>query len=226
MQLPIGSILLVVVAVLIYFGLAERVLDRMRLTDRTALGFLLLIILGSFLNIPVARNPELIVNVGGALVPLALVIYLIAGADTSRERGRAVLGAFTTGAAVYGLGKLMTAGPEAVSYIDPTYVFGIVAAVVAYLSGRSRRGAFVAGTMGIIIADLATHGEMLIRRVPGRTWLGGAGAFDATIVAGVLAVLLAEIVGETRERLQGGPRGGEHRERRLGTPGKDGDSHD
>ena len=36
--------------------------------------------------------------------------------------------------------------------------------------------------------------------------IGGAGAFDSLILAGILAVLLAELVGETRERLQGGPK--------------------
>jgi len=35
--------------------------------------------------------------------------------------------------------------------------------------------------------------------------VGGAGVFDQVVIAGVLAVGLAEIVGETRERLGGGP---------------------
>lgn len=35
--------------------------------------------------------------------------------------------------------------------------------------------------------------------------IGGGGAFDAIVIAGLLAVLLAEFIGETRERLQGGP---------------------
>jgi len=39
---------------------------------------------------------------------------------------------------------------------------------------------------------------------------GGAGVVDITFIAPVLAVALAEVIGETRERLQGGP-GGEGR---------------
>ena len=35
--------------------------------------------------------------------------------------------------------------------------------------------------------------------------IGGAGIFDSIVLAGLVAVLLAEILGETRERLQGGP---------------------
>ena len=35
--LPVGTIALLVVTVLVYFGLAQRLLDRMRLNDRTTL---------------------------------------------------------------------------------------------------------------------------------------------------------------------------------------------
>lgn len=38
---PIGMILLLIISILIYFGLAQRVLDRMGLTDKVALGGLL-----------------------------------------------------------------------------------------------------------------------------------------------------------------------------------------
>jgi len=34
--------------------------------------------------------------------------------------------------------------------------------------------------------------------------LGGAGAVDTVVIAGFLAVILAEVVGELRERIQGG----------------------
>jgi hypothetical protein len=35
--------------------------------------------------------------------------------------------------------------------------------------------------------------------------IGGAGAFDTIVLAGIWAVLLAEVVGESLERLSGGP---------------------
>ena len=35
--------------------------------------------------------------------------------------------------------------------------------------------------------------------------IGGAGALDAVVLAGLIAVVLAEVVGESRERLGGGP---------------------
>lgn len=43
------------------------------------------------------------------------------------------------------------------------------------------------------------------RGVSGTVNFGGGGIFDTVIVSGLIAVFLAEIIGETRERLQGGP---------------------
>ena len=42
-------------------------------------------------------------------------------------------------------------------------------------------------------------------RVSTTVAIGGAGIFDTIVIAGFIAVGLAEFVGETRERLQGGP---------------------
>jgi uncharacterized membrane protein len=215
LSLPIGFIALIVVGILIYFGLAERVLDRMRLSDRAALGVIALIIAGSFLDVRLIRGPiQLVVNFGGAVVPAALCIWLIATADTAREKVRGSLAAVVTGAVIYAAGRILPADPEQNPMLDPTYVYAIAAGLVAYLAGRSRRAAFIAGTLGVILADVGHFVELSVTRTPGRTWLGGAGMFDTTIIAGLLAVFLAEVVGETRERLQGGP----SRDRRTGGP--------
>jgi hypothetical protein len=53
--------------------------------------------------------------------------------------------------------------------------------------------------------DLAQYVYLARSGLNGQVYLGGAGAFDSMIVAGVFAVLLAEIIGEVRERMQGGP---------------------
>ena len=242
MPLPLGLITLIVVAVLIYFGLAQTVLDRMRLTDRAALGIIALIIVGSFLDVTLVGGPvKLLVNVGGAVVPAVLAIWLIVTADTATEKVRGTLAAIITGAVIWAAGRYLPAGPEERAVIEPTYLYAVAGGLVAYLFGRSRRAAFCAGVLGVILADLAHYFQILSTRTPGRTWLGGAGAFDTTIIAGVLAVLLAEVVGETRERLQGGPqqkrsgdpsreelsRPGSHlRQRKRNRPPKDGDNRE
>jgi len=198
--LPIGTVLLVVLAVLVYFGLAHRALDRMRLSDRAALLMIGLLLVGSWLNLTLVRQPvRLTVNVGGALVPLGIAAYLLAGAD-SNERVRSIGGAVVTAGAVYGLGKLMPAEPTQMAFVDPVYLFALAAGAIAYLVGRSRRAAFVAAVLGVVLADVVHYLELVRTRIPGHTWVGGAGAFDSVVIAGVLAVFLAEVVGEVRER--------------------------
>ncbi|MFO8061116.1 MAG: DUF1614 domain-containing protein [Bacillota bacterium] len=208
--MPVGSVVLVIAAVAALFGLLHRVLDRMGLTDWGAALWIAFIIGGSYVNVVVIRAPELRVNIGGALVPLLLAAFLIRRADTSVERGRAVMAAVLTGVLVFGLGKLLPEDPGTM-VIDPLWAFSLTAGIVAYLLGRSRRSAFIAGTLGIAVADVLQYAEVVTRGLSGRIWLGGGGAFDAAIVAGIIAVGTAEIVGEVRERL--------HRRERISSEG-------
>ena len=84
--MPIGMITLIVVAVLVYFGVVQRVLDRMRLTDRSALLFIAAMFFGSYLpDIPLTSTPA--INIGGGVVPIVLSVYLIIKADSSQEKG-------------------------------------------------------------------------------------------------------------------------------------------
>lgn len=212
--MPLGLILLFSLAAAIYFGLAHRVLDRMRLTDTQALLFLGLQILGGFIFIPIpAGRVNLSVNVGGAVVPVLIAVYLLVKAGTTWEWVRALLASAGTAAAIWGIAAVTDFGPEQgnAALIDSVWLYSLIGGVIAYLLGRSRRAAFVAGTLGIVIADLAHLVQVLVTGMPSTVALGGAGVFDTTVLAGVIAVGLAELVGESRERLQGGPELGEDR---------------
>ena len=73
------------------------------------------------------------------------------------------------------------------------------------MAGRSRKAAFIAAVLGVLLFDLS-HGLYLIyNRIPGLVHFGGGGMYDTVILSGVLAVCLAEFIGEGRERMQGGP---------------------
>ncbi|TYO95563.1 DUF1614 domain-containing protein [Desulfallas thermosapovorans] len=211
-QLPIGIIVLIAVSVLIYFGLAQRVLDRMHLSDRAALGIIVLLVVGSFIDIPISTGRfDVSVNAGGALVPLGVAVYLLSRAGTSREWGRALIAALITGAVIFGVGNLMgradvEPGGRFFGYLDALWVYPIIGGLVAYIAGRSRRSAFIAATLGLMLVDLAYLAWLVYTGAPaGTVAIGGAGAFDGIVLAGIVAVLLAEVIGETRERLQGGP---------------------
>ncbi len=205
MNMPVGMIVLLVVGVLVYFGIAQRILDRMRLTDKQALLFIGAIVAGSFIDIPLMNEPIAVsINVGGAVLPAILSLWLIAKADENVERIRAIGSAIAVAGAVWLGSRYLPYEPENM-FLDPKLIYGISAGLVAYLAGRSRRSAFIGGVLGIVLSDIIHMVTLLNAGIPGRTDIGGAGVFDVTIIAGIVAVMVAELVGETREKLQGGP---------------------
>ena len=196
--MSIGTIVLTVVAVLIFFGALERVLDRMRLTDRAALLLIAAMFVGTLLpNIQLGRVS---LGIGGAVIPLGVCVYLLIRASESKEVWRSLIGAVLTGAAVFGLSMLLPDEPEEM-FMDPNLLYGLAGGAIAWLLGRSRRGAFICGVMGVILADVATAILNWSRGVDQRLVLGGAGIADTVVISGVLAVLLAELVGEIAERV-------------------------
>ena len=195
--MSVGLILLSAASVLVLFGVAQRVLDRMQLTDRAALIIAALIFFGGL--IPNIRVGRVAVNLGGAVVPLGVCVWLLVQTDTKKEVFRALAGSALTGAAVFALGRLMPAEPEQFT-IDPHYLYGVAGGVIAYLLGRSRRAAFICGVLGVLLADIATALINWGNGVQTTLILGGAGAMDTVVISGLLAVLLSELAGEILER--------------------------
>lgn len=200
--MSIGLILLIIVAILVVFGVAQRVLDRLRLTDRQALFFVLILFVGGLMpDIPLGN--QISINVGGALVPIGLSVYLLIRADSAKEVVRALVASVLTAAAIYFLGRMLPDEPET-AFMDFNYLYGLAAGAIAYLFGRSRRGAFVAGILGAVLADIWSAAEIWIQGIQQPLHLGGAGAMDVIVVSGITAVLLAELVGELIERMTRG----------------------
>jgi len=198
--MTIGLILLIIAGVLILFGAGQRVLDKLRLNDRQALLFIALILIGGFIpDIPVTQNFAF--NIGGALIPLGLCVYLWIKADTWKERIRCLAAALATGAAVFALGRFMPHEPETI-VIDPGYMHGLAAGVIGYVFGRSRRGSFIAGVLGVMLSNVASAVLVWMQGVDQRLVLGGAGAFDVIVMTGFIAVLLSELIGEIIERIR------------------------
>ncbi|MDK2984638.1 MAG: hypothetical protein PWQ96_280 [Clostridia bacterium] len=208
-RFPIGMIALIVVAVLIYFGLAQRVLDRMRLSDKAALAIIGALVVGSFINIPITRGTvDTSINVGGAIVPIIVAIYVLTKAGTGKEWIRAILATIAVAASIFVVNRYLLPGDPwqtGADFLDPLYIYPIMAGVIAYLIGRSRRSAFIAATLGVLALDIVDYLYLTGGEIPGNVAIGGAGVFDVIVLSGIISVLLAELLGETRERLQGGP---------------------
>lgn len=193
-----GTMLLTLAAILVFCGLLQRVLDRMYLTDRQALLLIGAMLLGTWL--PNIKLGYISVNIGGAVIPVGVCIYLLIKADEQIEKWRALIGSVLTGGAVYGLSLLLPAEAETLP-LDPMWLYGVCGGIIAWIIGRSRRSAFICGILGILLADVVSA---LVSRIQGyqtELILGGAGIADAAVVSGVLAVLMCELVGETIERL-------------------------
>ncbi|HHX11018.1 MAG TPA: DUF1614 domain-containing protein [Firmicutes bacterium] len=212
MGLPFGVILLILVAILIYFGVLHRVLDRMRLSDRAALAIIVTMAAGTFFDVTLLRTPILVrLNIGGGLVPIIAAIWLVATADEPGEKTRSILTALVTGGVIWGLSKILSPD-EQFMRVSPMLVYGIAAGIIAALSSRSRRAAFVGGLGGIVIADIFHWIELAVTGTPGSVFFGGAGAFDSSVISAILAVGLVELVGEAREKAVKTQGGGTKRE--------------
>ncbi|MDR1616613.1 MAG: DUF1614 domain-containing protein [Syntrophomonadaceae bacterium] len=218
---PLGLITLIVVSILIYFGLAHRVLDRLYLSDKWALAIIAVIIVGSFIDVPLGNRVT--VNLGGS-VAIGLAVYVWIKAGSAKEKIRAVAAAAVTALAIYTAGRFMGAEPENM-FMDPLLVYPLVAGIVAYVAGRSRRGAFFAAVVGVFAMDIFQFFYLLRTGLRGTVHVGGAGAFDALILSGILAVVLAELIGETRERLQRGTQTEELSEEQAGRFHQSGPAH-
>lgn len=190
-------ILLTAAAILVFFGAAQRVLDKLYLSDRTALLLIALMFFGTL--IPDIVVGSVSVSIGGAVIPAAICVYLLFRAGTAKERIRAILGSLLTGGIIYAFSALMPDEPETI-IIDPLYLCGIVGGLIAYMLGRSRRGAFICGVLGVLIADAAVAVVNRMNGIQQRLVLGGGGIFDTVVISGLLGVLLAELMGELIER--------------------------
>lgn len=210
------ALLFIVVVALIEFGILKYAYERMGIPPRHVFGVLLLSLLGSAVNIPVAQLPPeqmvsgrlvdffgvqyvvpvvqespgtvIAVNVGGALIPVILSLYLMM---KNRLYVRSVLAV-----AVVALVTHQMAYPvRGVGISVPIFIPPLVAAVTALVLGWRRAAplAYIAGSMGTLIgADLLNLGRIQGLGAPVAS-IGGAGTFDGVFLSGILAVLLSPV---------------------------------
>ncbi|HOB87375.1 MAG TPA: DUF1614 domain-containing protein [Bacillota bacterium] len=196
-----GIMLVVIAAALLFLFLLHRTLDRLRMGKFEALLLIAAMLLGGLLPaIPLGGG--LAANIGGMIIPAAICFYLIARASSREEKVRGLITAVLVAAVVWTIDRLLPVTPGSLGYeLDPMYLPAVAAGLIACVAGRSRRSAFIGAVLGVVLLDLSAWAENLIRGfrdIP--VILGGAGVYDATLVAGVFGVMLAELVGEIRER--------------------------
>lgn len=192
-SLTIISILIL----LIMFGAGQKILDNLRLSDGAALIILILICIGLLIP-PIWIGEYFCFSIGGFLIPLALSVYLLISCGWSRDLLRALIGTVLVGGIIYGLEWLLPADPEEM-LIDNMYIYGIVAGLVAYILGRSRRNAFISCLFGLTLASLVQWIVNFSMNTPSILGLGVGGAFGTYIVSIIIAVAVSEFFGRCFE---------------------------
>jgi uncharacterized membrane protein len=210
-----------VVAAAIQFGILRYAYMRIGVGSGAVLLLLLASLAGGYFNIPLVELPGhqvlarreldffgmryavpvvvdwpgtvIAINVGGALIPGLMSLYLLAKNDLWG------LGAIAT-ACVAVVCHMVAEPVQGVGVAIPVFVPALTAGVAAIVLSRTQAAplAYISGSMGTLIgADLLNLGAIRRMGAPVAS-IGGAGTFDGVFLAGILAVLIASLSGGPR----------------------------
>jgi uncharacterized membrane protein len=213
---PVLILLLVVLGLLI-FAVEVRILSyayrKIGIQPRYVFLVLVLTLIGSHVNIPLARVPVgrmvppramrhfgrtyvvppavvpattvVAINVGGALIPVLVSLYLLL---KSRVKLRMVLATALVAVIVHQLAEIVPGVGIAVPMLVPPLAAAGVSLLLAFR--QAPPVAYVAGSMGALIgADLWNLPRLAELGAP-IVSIGGAGTFDGVFLTGILAGLL------------------------------------
>jgi len=208
--------LFVILLVLIQLGVLRYAYMRLGISSGAALLLLFASLIGSYFNIPVAYLPEqrvlaqqeidffgmryvvpvvaqwpgtlIAVNVGGAVIPTMMSVYLLV---RHRLWVEAALATAAVAAVCYWLSRPI----PGLGIAEPVFVPSVATAIVALLLSREHAAplAYVGGSLGTLIgADLLNLGNIRGLGAPVAS-IGGAGTFDGIFLIGIVAVLIASL---------------------------------
>jgi len=196
--MSVSLLIISALIILLMFGAGQRILDQMRLNDKQAIIVLLAIAIGIVIE-PIYIGKYFCFSIGGFLIPFIICIYMLCSAGFSRDLLRAVIGTVITAGIIYGLEWILPSSSAEDVIIDQMYIYGIVAGIVAYAIGRSRRNAFVCSVLGISLAMTIQFIVNMCLKKPTVLGLGVGGAFGTIIVSTVISVALCEFMGRAFE---------------------------
>jgi uncharacterized membrane protein len=209
-------IFLVVLVVVVLLRVLRRAYLSLGVSWSTAMFLLFGSLIGSYFNIPVAVLPKeqvvsnrvidffgmqynvpvvehwpgtlIAVNVGGAVIPTLMSLYLLAARRLWLNGAIAI--------AIVALVLHWLADPvPGIGIAVPVFWPALITAVVALILSRENAAplAYIAGSLGTLIgADLTNLDKVRGLGAPVAS-IGGAGTFDGIFLTGILAVLLASL---------------------------------
>jgi uncharacterized membrane protein len=213
------AITLAIVAALIQIGLIRYVYTRLGIAPTTAILLLLASLFGAYVNVPIAHFPDqtvmvqevredfwgfeyviprevdwpgtiLAINLGGAVIPIAISLYLL-GKNAIWLPG--IIATAIVSAVCYAVAIPVQGVGIAIPIFIPPLVACAAACVLAW--SRAPSVAYVSGSLGTLIgADLMNLSNIRALGTPVAS-IGGAGTFDGIFVTGIVAVILASLIG-------------------------------
>lgn len=206
--------LLILLVTFIEIGVIRYAYERIGIDRRYAFSLLLLSLMGSYVNIPVAELPAesmmsgqvidffgmryvvpvvqdwprtiVAVNVGGAVVPTLVSLYVV---FKTGMPVRAAVGVAVVATIVHMLARPIPGVGIGIPTLVPPLVAAATGLVLA--PGSAPALAYVAGSLGTLIgADLMNLDRIRGLGAPIAS-IGGAGTFDGIFLTGILAVLMA-----------------------------------
>jgi uncharacterized membrane protein len=142
-------------------------------------------------------SPDVIlaVNVGGAVIPTLLSIYLL---TKNRLWERGLVAIASVALICHGLAQPIRGVGIGLPIFVPPLVAAITAVIVSWRNAAAL--AYAGGSLGVLIgADLLNLGKLQGLGAPVVS-IGGAGTFDGIFVTGLMAVLLAGLTGRRTAR--------------------------
>lgn len=197
-----GLVVLTVILITLMCGAGQRILDKMRLNDKWALILVLAMVVGILIP-PIKITSNFSFSIGGFLIPFGICIYMLIANGLNFDLFRAIMGIIiTAGLILLAQWLLPSKTPEDI-VVDITIIYGIIAGLVAYILGRSRRNAFICSVFGLTLASVIQFFISMARGQIVPLSLGSGGAFDSMVLSIVIAVGLCELVGTTAEIIVG-----------------------
>ncbi len=143
--------------------------------------------LGRFFGyrVPQVTEQVLAVNVGGAILPLLLCLYLLPGAP--------MLQTLVATGIVTVVAKRLSRPVPGAGIALPALIPPVVAALAAMLlvRGNAAPTAYIAGVVGTLVGADLLNLHKIERMGRGVMSIGGAGVFDGIFLVGVFAVILS-----------------------------------
>lgn len=190
--MTIGLALLGVVAVLIFFGVAERFFRKIGISNWLAFILVFALVVGAVVpSIKIGGGFSM--NISGFLIPVALVVLFSVIIGVNSDLMRAFISMI--GVAGVAVATRMLIMPTSFAYVvTASVIVGFVGGSVAYLIGMTRLVTLLSAVGGIVLGDIIVN---FINRfiLTGSTFaLGSSGVFDSIIIAAVTGAALVEAI--------------------------------